>query len=210
MIFAVFYGLNWIATVPPTVRLTSEAFGRENTGVVYDDRGEPPTGCIDGGVWRRSDPNDARRLPGSVLDRRRAVCHRGAVVPHGREITPSARGAGRCRRPCLNNSQLANSQLPTATQLPSNPTTQLPNHHWQLRRLPCTQSAGQLAHVHEPLALQETRGRRRPIATGAVDQQRRLLRQVADIFDQALQRNVYAALDCLRGALSGRPSTESF
>ena len=33
--FAIFYGLDWIATVPPTVRLTSEAFGRENTGVVY-------------------------------------------------------------------------------------------------------------------------------------------------------------------------------
>jgi sugar phosphate permease len=33
--FAVFYGLDWIATVPPTVRLTAEAFGRENTGVVY-------------------------------------------------------------------------------------------------------------------------------------------------------------------------------
>jgi sugar phosphate permease len=30
-----FYGLDWIATVPPTVRLTTEAFGRENTGVVY-------------------------------------------------------------------------------------------------------------------------------------------------------------------------------
>ena len=30
-----FYGLDWIATVPPTVRLTGEAFGRENTGVVY-------------------------------------------------------------------------------------------------------------------------------------------------------------------------------
>src|SRR6266849_101650 len=33
--FAVFYGLDWIATVPPTVRLTGDAFGRENTGVVY-------------------------------------------------------------------------------------------------------------------------------------------------------------------------------
>ncbi len=30
-----FYGLDWIATVPPTVRLTAEAFGRENTGVIY-------------------------------------------------------------------------------------------------------------------------------------------------------------------------------
>jgi sugar phosphate permease len=33
--FAVFYGLDWIATVPPTVRLTSDVFGRENTGVIY-------------------------------------------------------------------------------------------------------------------------------------------------------------------------------
>jgi predicted MFS family arabinose efflux permease len=33
--FAVFYGLDWIATVPPTVRLTGDAFGRENTGVIY-------------------------------------------------------------------------------------------------------------------------------------------------------------------------------
>jgi sugar phosphate permease len=30
-----FYGLDWVATVPPTVRLAGEAFGRENTGVVY-------------------------------------------------------------------------------------------------------------------------------------------------------------------------------
>lgn len=30
-----FYGLDWIATVPPTVRLTAGAFDRENTGVVY-------------------------------------------------------------------------------------------------------------------------------------------------------------------------------
>ena len=34
-VFAVFYGLDWIATVPPTVKLTTEAFGRENTGVIY-------------------------------------------------------------------------------------------------------------------------------------------------------------------------------
>jgi predicted MFS family arabinose efflux permease len=33
--FAIFYGLDWIATVPPTVRLAGEAFGRENTGVVF-------------------------------------------------------------------------------------------------------------------------------------------------------------------------------
>jgi MFS family permease len=34
-VFIVFYGLDWIATVPPTVRLASDAFGKENVGVVY-------------------------------------------------------------------------------------------------------------------------------------------------------------------------------
>jgi sugar phosphate permease len=34
-VFAVFYGLDWVATVPPTVKLTTEAFGQENTGVIY-------------------------------------------------------------------------------------------------------------------------------------------------------------------------------
>lgn len=33
--FAFFYGLDWVATVPPTVRLTADSFGRENTGVIY-------------------------------------------------------------------------------------------------------------------------------------------------------------------------------
>jgi hypothetical protein len=33
--FAVFYGLDWVATVPPTVRLTSDCFGRKNAGVIY-------------------------------------------------------------------------------------------------------------------------------------------------------------------------------
>ena len=33
--FAIFYGLDWIATVPPTVRLTAEAFGRNNVGVMF-------------------------------------------------------------------------------------------------------------------------------------------------------------------------------
>ena len=33
--FAVFYGLDWIATVPPTVRLAANTFGKENVGVIY-------------------------------------------------------------------------------------------------------------------------------------------------------------------------------
>ncbi|MBV9999517.1 MAG: MFS transporter [Verrucomicrobia bacterium] len=34
-VFAVFYGLDWIATVPPTVRLATLAFGRERAPVVF-------------------------------------------------------------------------------------------------------------------------------------------------------------------------------
>ena len=34
-LFAMFYGLDWIATVPPTVRLTANAFGAENAGLMY-------------------------------------------------------------------------------------------------------------------------------------------------------------------------------
>jgi sugar phosphate permease len=33
--FVVFYGLDWVATVPPTVALTAGAFGRERVGVVF-------------------------------------------------------------------------------------------------------------------------------------------------------------------------------
>jgi sugar phosphate permease len=34
-IFAVFYGLDWIATVPPTVKIAADRFGREKTGLVF-------------------------------------------------------------------------------------------------------------------------------------------------------------------------------
>ena len=34
-VFAVLYGLDWIATVPPTVRLTAEVFGREKASIVF-------------------------------------------------------------------------------------------------------------------------------------------------------------------------------
>jgi predicted MFS family arabinose efflux permease len=34
-LFAVFYGLDWIATVPPTVRLAEKAFGRQNAALMF-------------------------------------------------------------------------------------------------------------------------------------------------------------------------------
>ncbi|EDL66712.1 MFS permease (monocarboxylate) [Bacillus sp. SG-1] len=35
IIFSVFYGLDWIATVPPTVGISRQVFGVEKSGVVY-------------------------------------------------------------------------------------------------------------------------------------------------------------------------------
>ena len=34
-LFAVFYGLDWIATVPPTLRLAEKSFGRENAALMF-------------------------------------------------------------------------------------------------------------------------------------------------------------------------------
>ncbi|MGH8815577.1 MAG: MFS transporter, partial [Achromobacter pestifer] len=34
-IFAIFFGLDWIATVPPTLRLTTEAFGERDSAIVF-------------------------------------------------------------------------------------------------------------------------------------------------------------------------------
>ena len=34
-LFAMFYGLDWIATIPPTVKLIGQSFGREKTAVMY-------------------------------------------------------------------------------------------------------------------------------------------------------------------------------
>jgi predicted MFS family arabinose efflux permease len=33
--FVIFYGLDWVATVPPTARLAADMFGRENVGIMF-------------------------------------------------------------------------------------------------------------------------------------------------------------------------------
>ncbi|HEX7389578.1 MAG TPA: MFS transporter, partial [Acidiphilium sp.] len=34
-LFAVFYGLDWVATVPPTIRLAEKSFGKENAALMF-------------------------------------------------------------------------------------------------------------------------------------------------------------------------------
>lgn len=35
IVFSIFYGLDWIATVPPTVKLAAQTFGKERAGMVF-------------------------------------------------------------------------------------------------------------------------------------------------------------------------------
>ncbi|WP_282939938.1 MFS transporter [Paenibacillus sp. RC67] len=35
LIFSIFYGLDWIATVPPTVKLATKEFGKEKSGMIF-------------------------------------------------------------------------------------------------------------------------------------------------------------------------------
>ena len=35
MIFGIFYGLDWILTVPPTLRLANSAFGKRSASIVF-------------------------------------------------------------------------------------------------------------------------------------------------------------------------------
>jgi MFS family permease len=35
IVFSVFYGLDWIATVPPTINISRQIFGKEKSGIVY-------------------------------------------------------------------------------------------------------------------------------------------------------------------------------
>jgi hypothetical protein len=35
LLFAIIYGLDWVATVPPTVNLTAQRYGRASLGTLY-------------------------------------------------------------------------------------------------------------------------------------------------------------------------------
>ena len=61
-VFAVFYGLDWIATVPPTVRLATEAFGDRDGPIVFGwiaagHQLDAATAAITAGVLRTTNGN---------------------------------------------------------------------------------------------------------------------------------------------------------
>jgi predicted MFS family arabinose efflux permease len=46
VIFIVFYGLDWVATVPPTAALTAEIFGPETGSVIYGGSSPPTSSAL--------------------------------------------------------------------------------------------------------------------------------------------------------------------
>ena len=104
-LFAVFYGLDWVATVPPTVRLTGEVVrpGEHRRHLRMDWR-EPPARRVDGRVRRRRHPHDQRRLRDGVLYLWSAVRTGRHVVPDTRPPCVPAAGGG--NRHCLNRQEL--------------------------------------------------------------------------------------------------------
>jgi predicted MFS family arabinose efflux permease len=72
-LFAVFYGLDWIATVPPTLRLTIARFGRAKANVVFGWIARAITGT----AW------NGPRFFGLRIDKRTAVSPDAAGAPLG-------------------------------------------------------------------------------------------------------------------------------
>ena len=57
-----FYGLDWLATVPPTVKLTAERFGRERANLVFGwIFAGHQLGAAIAAYRRRTDPDGASR-----------------------------------------------------------------------------------------------------------------------------------------------------
>ena len=97
--FAVFYGLDWVATVPPTVRLTAERFGAEKANVdLRLDLRRPSARRRDGGLRRGALAQRAFELPARLLrggrDVPRRLRHRLADPAHAGGDFGAGRGAG--------------------------------------------------------------------------------------------------------------------
>ncbi|MGY4549540.1 MFS family permease [Bradyrhizobium sp. USDA 4513] len=73
-LFAMFYGLDWIATVPPTVRLTAQRFGAERANLVFGwIFAGHQLGAGAAAFGRRTVAHDLSKLPAGVLHCRCAV-----------------------------------------------------------------------------------------------------------------------------------------
>jgi len=91
-IFAVFYGLDWIATVPPTVKLSVEAFGENDGPIVFGwiaagHQLGAASAALGAGVWRAS---QGRYLEAFVLAGATALIAAVGSLAIRRVVRPAA------------------------------------------------------------------------------------------------------------------------
>ena len=93
-VFAVFYGLDWVATVPPTVRLATDVYGKEvGADRIWLGRGGASARRGVCGAWRRHAAREPRHLHRGDDDFRQLVYCRG-----GDGVADQQGAACRCRR----------------------------------------------------------------------------------------------------------------
>ena len=96
--FGLFYGLDWIATVPPTMKLTTAAFGPQQVGDrLWLDHRDAPGRLGLRRLWERLVAHALGRLHRRVLGLGRAVPLRGGPG-HARRARQAHRAAPRDRR----------------------------------------------------------------------------------------------------------------
>ncbi len=98
VVFAIIYGLDWFATVPPSMAITADTFGRENVGKVYGwifmshQIGAAIMASAAGAVRTQMGNYDAAFLAGGMIAMIAATCALN-IKTTVKEETPPAMGA---------------------------------------------------------------------------------------------------------------------
>jgi sugar phosphate permease len=90
-LFAMFYGLDWIATVPPTVKLAAQTFGKERAGLVF------------GWIFAAHQLGAATAAYGAGLTRTLLLTYNPALFAAGAACLMAAMLVMRVRRPITDN-----------------------------------------------------------------------------------------------------------
>ena len=123
-VFTVFYGLDWIATVPPTVKLATDAFGKDDgSNRLRLDHGRAPDRRRGRSPRRRDRPDRDGRVPAGVPLLWRALPPRGIPCHGHREEAPPPRGGAPRKRSPASRSGRGNLTRGTKDEAPFSPSS---------------------------------------------------------------------------------------
>jgi MFS family permease len=98
VVFAIIYGLDWFATVPPSMAITADTFGRQNVGKVYGwifmshQIGAAIMASAAGAVRTHLGNYDIAFFAGGIIAMIAAICALN-IKPKSKEAAPSPMGA---------------------------------------------------------------------------------------------------------------------